>query len=66
MEALTDWLKVNWVLAIAAASLGFAGIFMVQYGIEHGVLSPFWRVMAAVGFGGALVAAGEYVRRRYG
>ena len=66
MEALTDWLKVNWVLAIAAASLGFAGIFMVQYGIEHGVLSPFWRVMAAFGFGGALVAAGEYVRRRYG
>jgi len=39
---------------------------MVQYGIEHGVLSPFWRVMAAFGFGGVLVAAGEYTRRRYG
>ncbi|MCV2894166.1 DUF2339 domain-containing protein [Lentibacter sp. XHP0401] len=66
MEQLVEWLKVNWVLAIAAASLAFAGLFMVQYGIEHGVLSPFWRVMAALGFGGALVAAGEYVRRRYG
>lgn len=66
VEALIAWFKINWVLAIAAASLGFAGIFMVQYGIEHGVLSPFWRVMAALGFGAALVAAGEYVRRRFG
>jgi len=65
-DQLLTWLKVNWVLAIAAASLALAGLFMVQYGIENGVLSPFWRVMAALGFGGALVAAGERVRRRYG
>ncbi len=65
-SALSAWLKENWVLAVAAASLAFAGIFMVQYGVEHGVLTPFWRVMAALGFGAVLVAAGEVMRRRFG
>ena len=65
-DRLGAWLRENWVLAVAAASLALAGVFMVQYGIEHGVLSPFWRVMAALGFGAALIAAGEVLRRRFG
>ncbi|RFP90164.1 DUF2339 domain-containing protein [Rhodobacteraceae bacterium 63075] len=65
-DELAAWLKENWVLAIAAASLAFAGLFMVQYGVEHGVLTPFWRVMAALGFGAVLVAGGEALRRRHG
>ena len=63
---LNAWLRENWVLAVAAASLALAGIFMVQYGVEHGLLTPFWRVMAALGFGAALIAAGEWIRRRHG
>ncbi|MBU2980998.1 DUF2339 domain-containing protein [Lentibacter algarum] len=65
-ERFGKWMRENWVLAVAAASLALAGVFMVQYGIEHGVLSPFWRVMAALGFGAALIAAGEVLRRRFG
>ncbi|MDN5789120.1 DUF2339 domain-containing protein, partial [Pseudorhodobacter sp.] len=64
IDRLTRWLRENWVLAIAAASLVMAGVFMVQYGVEHGLLTPFWRVMGASGFGAALIGAGEYIRRR--
>lgn len=66
VAALSAWLRENWVLAIAAASLAFAGVFMVQYGIEHGMLTPFWRVMASLSFGVMLIVAGEWIRRRHG
>jgi uncharacterized membrane protein len=63
---LSAWLRENWVLAIAATSLVLAGVFMVQYGIENGLLTPFWRVVGALGFGAALIAAGEALRRLSG
>ena len=66
IAALSNWLRENWVLAIAAASLAFAGVFMVQYGVEHGLLKPFWRVIASLSFGTVLIAAGEWIRRFYG
>ncbi|QCO56199.1 DUF2339 domain-containing protein [Pseudorhodobacter turbinis] len=65
-DGLAVWLRENWVLAIAAASLALAGLFMVQYGVENGLLTPFWRVMGALGFGAALIAGGEFIRRRAG
>ncbi len=64
--ALFGWLRDNWVLAVAALSLALAGIFFVQYGVERGLLPPPLRVLAALGFGAALVFAGEWVRRRHG
>lgn len=66
IDKLTAWLRENWVLAIAAASLALAGVFMVQYGIENGLLTPFWRVIGALAFGAALIAGGEYIRRHAG
>ncbi|KIT14821.1 DUF2339 domain-containing protein [Jannaschia aquimarina] len=65
-QRLTDWLSRNWFLAAAAASLGLAGIFLVQYGAERGVFPPVVRVLSALAFGTALVIVGEVVRRRYG
>lgn len=66
IDSLTLWLRENWVLAIAATSLALAGVFMVQYGIENGLLTPFWRVMGALVFGMGLIAGGEYIRRHAG
>lgn len=66
IDDLSQWLRENWVLAAGAASLALAGIFMVQYGAEKGLLTPFWRVMAALTFGAALVVSGEVIRRRFG
>lgn len=60
------WLARNWFLAIAALSLALAGVFLVQYGVENGLLSPFWRVMGAAFFGAALIWGGEFIRRRSG
>jgi uncharacterized membrane protein len=65
-SALGDWLRDNWVYAVSALSLAFAGIFFVQYGIEKGLLSPGLRVTFALLFGLSLIAAGEWVRRKSG
>lgn len=66
IDALITWLQTNWIYAISAASLGLAGIFFVQYGMEKGLLPPAFRVLMGIAFGGALVAAGEWLRRRHG
>lgn len=66
VSALGDWLRDNWVYAVSALSLAFAGVFFVQYGVEKGLLPPPVRVMMAILFGLALVAAGEVIRRRSG
>lgn len=61
-----DWLKENWFYAVSALSLALAGVFLVQYGMEQGLLPPPVRVLAALAFGAALIAGGEVIRRRYG
>jgi len=64
VRRLVAWIKENWFIAIAALSLAMAGIFLVQYGIEQGILSPRNRVLSALVFGVALIGAGEWIRRR--
>lgn len=64
--ALRRWMRDNWFYAVSALSLALAGIFLVQYGVERGLLPPVARVMAALGFGALLIGAGEVIRRRFG
>jgi uncharacterized membrane protein len=66
MVELGQWLQANWIYVVSAVSLATAGVFLVQYGIESGYLTPRARVWAALAFGAALVSAGEYLRRRWG
>jgi uncharacterized membrane protein len=66
LDMARQWLARNWFLAVAALSLALAGVFLVQYGVENGLLSPFWRVIAAAVFGAVLVGAGEVLRRKWG
>jgi uncharacterized membrane protein len=63
---LSRWLTANWVYVVSAASLALAGVFFVQYGMEHGLLPPGLRVMFGLGFGAALIAVGEWLRRKHG
>lgn len=68
-KAMSDfgpWVQQNWFYAVSAASLALAGIFLVQYGMESGLLPPRARVAAALAFGGALIGLGEFIRRRFG
>ncbi len=60
------WIKENWFLGIAAISLALAKIFTVQYGVEQGLLTPFARIIGALGLGVAFILLGEVVRRRFG
>ncbi len=60
------WISQNWFYVASALSLALAGIFLVQYSMENGLLSPRLRVLLAAGFGVALIIAGEIVRRRIG
>ncbi|KEJ88210.1 DUF2339 domain-containing protein [Sulfitobacter donghicola] len=60
------WLQQNWFYAVSAASLALAGIFLVQYGMENGLLPPKARVAAGLAFGAALIGVGEFIRRRFG
>ena len=64
LDRLFDWLKENWFIAVAAVSLAMAGIFLVQYGIENGVLSPRNRVLCALVFGAGLIGFGEWIKRK--
>lgn len=63
---VTAWLQKNWFFAVAAVSFALAGIFLVQYGVEKGLLSPALRVTGAIVLGLILVGAGEFVRRKLG
>ncbi len=65
-QKIVAWLTANWFYAVSALSLALAGIFLVQYGIENGYLTPAMRVVAALALGAALIAGGEWIRRRHG
>jgi len=66
LDDLGPRLQQNWFYAVSAASLALAGIFLVQYGMENGLLPPRARVAAALAFGAGLIGVGEYIRRRFG
>ncbi|GHA43277.1 membrane protein [Amylibacter ulvae] len=63
MDRMVANFQANWVIWLAALSLAFGGIFIVQYGIENGYLGPVARVIGALAFGVALIVGAEWVRR---
>ena len=63
---LTLWLQHNWIYAVSAASLALAGVFLVQYSVQNGLLPPLARVLGAYLLGAALIVAGEVLRRKQG
>lgn len=66
VSALVAWVRENWFLATSAISLCLAGLFLIQYGIENGYVTPVWRVIGAMLLGAALIAGGERIRRSRG
>ena len=55
----------RWFVWLGAATLGLAGVFLVREAAERGWLGPGTRVTLGFITGLALVAAGEWVRRRF-
>lgn len=63
-SALAAWLRDNWIYPAAGAALVLAGVFLVQYAVDKGLLTPQARVVLALALGAALTLGGEWLRRR--
>jgi uncharacterized membrane protein len=63
-RSLEETLTANWLVWIGALAIALAGTFLVRYAIENGLLRPGARVTLGLLLGIALMAAGEWLRRR--
>jgi uncharacterized membrane protein len=54
----------RWVVWVGGLTLALGGFFMVRYSIEAGLLGPGVRVLLGGSFALALLAAGEFTRRK--
>jgi len=66
LMAFGGWIRANWIFPVAGAALVMAAVFLVQYSIEAGLLSPQLRIALAGVLGAGLIATGEAIRRRWG
>jgi uncharacterized membrane protein len=61
IEAL---LTARWGVWLGAAALMLAGVFLIRYAVEQGLLGPTTRCVLAALLGVALIAAAEWLGRR--
>lgn len=61
---LEELLGTRWVVWIGGLALALGGIFLVQYSIEQGLIGPAARIALGALLAAALIAAGEWLRRR--
>ncbi len=61
IEAL---LTARWGVWLGAAALVLAGVFLIRYAVEQGLLGPATRCVLAALLGIALIAAAEWLGRR--
>ena len=57
-------LGTRWAVWVGGVALALGGLFLVRYSIEQGLLGPGARIAAGAFFALALIAAGEWMRRR--
>jgi uncharacterized membrane protein len=63
-ESLEERFGTRWVVWVGGIALALGGVFLVKYSIEQGLIGPGMRVFLGGLFAAALVAAGEWARRR--
>jgi uncharacterized membrane protein len=61
---LEERLASRWLLWLGAAALALSGLFLINYAVESGLLTPAARIVLALLLGVALTLGGEWVRRR--
>jgi uncharacterized membrane protein len=54
----------QWVVWVGGLALALGGLFLVRYSIEQGLLGPAVRIALGALFALALLAAGEWTRRK--
>jgi uncharacterized membrane protein len=60
---LEERLTSRWLLWLGAAALALSGVFLINYAVEQGLLTPATRIVLALLLGIALTFGGEWVRR---
>ncbi len=65
-DRLAANLKANWMIWLGGICVGLAGVFMVHYSIEQGLLGPEARVILSLIAGVGLHGVAEWLRRRRG
>ncbi len=63
---LAENIKANWMIWLGGFCLALAGIFLVRYTVEQGLLGPTGRFISGLGLGAALHLSAEYLRRKTG
>lgn len=66
IDAVGENLRENWMIWLGGACVMLAGIFLVRYSIESGLLGPLARVIAAIILGLVFHGASEWLRRKTG
>ncbi|MEE4239064.1 MAG: DUF2339 domain-containing protein [Anderseniella sp.] len=62
--SLEENLAGRWFVWIGAVAIALAGLFLVKYMADYGLLGPGMRVMLGLAAGVALTLGGEWLRRR--
>jgi uncharacterized membrane protein len=62
--SLEERIGTRWVVWVGGLALGLGGLFLVRFAIDEGFFGPGARIFAGTLFALALLAAGEWMRRR--
>ncbi|WP_071675696.1 DUF2339 domain-containing protein [Nioella nitratireducens] len=54
----------NWMVWVGGLALGLSVVFLFRYAIDQGWLTPLFRVVAGLVFGGVLLSVAEWTRTR--
>ena len=63
-QSLEDAIGGKWAVWVGGVALALGAVFLAKYSIEQGLLSPATRLVLGFVFSLALIAAGEWTRRR--
>ncbi|MGI9356770.1 MAG: DUF2339 domain-containing protein, partial [Rhizobiaceae bacterium] len=63
-QSLEDAIGGKWAVWVGGVALALGAVFLAKYSIEQGLLSPAMRLILGFAFSLALIAAGEWMRRR--
>lgn len=59
-----EQLTSRWLVWLGAGTIALGGVFLVKFSIDYGLITPEMRVIFGFLFGAALVAGGDWLRRR--
>jgi uncharacterized membrane protein len=64
LQDIEQLLAGRWFVILGGVAIALAGLLFVKYAHDNGLIPPWLRILIGYGFSGALVAGGEYVRRK--